>query len=57
MALKSCQADVKALDKKAATLAVRESGHSKPISCPFDPARQKLPSPTENPVKQRARRD
>jgi hypothetical protein len=57
MALKRLQAGVKALDEQPATLATREGGHSIPIACSFDPAREKLPSATENPVKQQAGRD
>jgi hypothetical protein len=36
---------------------VREGRHSIAIACPFDAAREELPSSAENPVKQRARRD
>jgi hypothetical protein len=34
-----------------------EGRHSIAIACPFDSAREELPSPAKNPVKQRARGD
>ncbi|MGH9256011.1 MAG: hypothetical protein ACRD3C_15740 [Vicinamibacterales bacterium] len=57
MALKRRQAGIKALDVQTVTLPVCQGRHSIPIAYPFDLAREELPSPTENPVKQRARGD
>jgi hypothetical protein len=57
MVLKRRDAGVKPLDVHVVMPFLCKGRHFVAIACPFDPAREELPSPAKNPVKQRARRD